>query len=107
MNWLGLVAGMAAVTYLPRMLPLVLLQKAQPPERLRRFMRLIPFAALGALIFPGIVTSTGSGHWEPAIAGALAACLLAWFRNNLMLAVAAGVGGALILNCLLQFGVSG
>ncbi len=105
MNWLGLVLGMAVVTYLPRMLPMVLLRNVQMPARLRLFMRLIPFAALGALIFPGILSSTGSGNWESAVGGGLAAFLLAWCNNNLVLVVAAGICGALLVNGLHATGI--
>ena len=100
MNWLGMILGMAAVTYFPRMLPLLLLRQVEPSIRWRRFMRQIPFAALGALVFPGILNSTGPGHWESAVIGGLAALLFAWQDSNLMLVVAAGIGGALFLSGL-------
>lgn len=100
MEWVVLVAGMALVTYLPRMLPLVLLRNSSLPAAVIRFMKFIPYAALAALIFPGVLNSTG-GQLEAAIAGTAAALWLAYLEVNLMLVVAGGIAGALFV--ILQF----
>ncbi|GIM48123.1 branched-chain amino acid transporter [Collibacillus ludicampi] len=89
--WL-LVIGMGLVTYLPRMLPMVLLQHVRFPPFLNRFFQLIPFAALGALIFPGILSSTGS--IASSIAGGVLSVVLAFFRANVMAVVLVGIMGA-------------
>lgn len=84
-----LVLGMGAVTYLPRMLPMVLLHNINLPRYWQRFLTFIPFAALGALIFPGIVESTeslGSG-----IFGLFVSILLAYFRANVIVVVFAAI----------------
>ncbi|HEX7056276.1 MAG TPA: AzlD domain-containing protein [Bacilli bacterium] len=80
-----IVLGMALVTYIPRMLPLVVLQHLKLPAFLRRQMELIPYAVLGALIFPGVLYSTAS-IWS-AVAGATVAVLLSLLRANLLLIV--------------------
>lgn len=100
MNLLFLILAMALVTYVPRMLPMVLLRQVSLPAYIRRFMQLIPYAALGALIFPGVLTSTGANHMEPAIVGSTVAVLLAWFGTNLILVVAGGIAGAWLMNLL-------
>lgn len=92
---------MALVTYIPRMLPMVLLQNVNLPSYVKQFMKLIPFAALGALIFPGVLNSTGANQIEPAIVGCSMAILLAWFEMNLIIVVAGGITGALVMNLLL------
>ena len=86
-----LILAMAAVTYIPRMLPLVLLQRTMLPPYMRRFMSFIPYAALGALIFPGVLHATGNGRLDAALAGCLAAVLLSWRGANLVLVIAGGI----------------
>ncbi len=100
MNLIYLVLAMAAVTYIPRMLPLVLLQNVSLPRYINRFMRFIPYAALGALIFPGVLNSVGTGHMEMAIAGCMAAILLSWFEMNLIFVIAGGIAVVFIMNVL-------
>ncbi|WP_031516071.1 AzlD domain-containing protein [Desulfofalx alkaliphila] len=89
-----LVIAMAIVTYLPRMLPMVLLSNIQLPPYLHTFFEFIPFAALGALIFPGILSSTGST--DSAMAGCIVAIAIAYCRLNLMFVVIGGILGVFV-----------
>lgn len=98
MDSIDLVLAMAAVTYIPRMVPMVLLQHVKLPPFMMRFMKLIPYAALGALIFPGIFTSAGANHFEAAMAGCSVSLLLAWLETNLIVVVAGGIAGAFVVN---------
>ena len=93
-----LVALMAVVTYLPRMLPMVMFRRFKFPPFWKRFLRFIPYAALSALVFPGFLTSTGNP--VSALAGGLAAFVLAWYRFNLMLIVLGGILGVMIWQSL-------
>ena len=95
-----LIIGMALVTFMPRMLPLVLLKDINLPPAVIRFMKFIPYAALAALIFPGVLNSTGESV-EAAVAGTLLAICLAYFELNLLLVVIGGIVGALLV--ILQF----
>lgn len=71
---------MAAVTYIPRMLPMVFLGDRELPPFWDSLFYYVPFAVLGALIFPGILSSTG--HLPSSLAGGAAAFALAlWGRN--------------------------
>lgn len=101
MDMIILVLAMAAVTYLPRMAPVTFLQHAVIPPVMRRFFRFIPYAALGALIFPGILTSAGPDHIPAALAGTVAAVVLALTTGNVMLVVAGGIGGVFAANLLM------
>jgi branched-subunit amino acid transport protein len=56
-NYLWLVAAMGAVTYIPRMLPLVCLANRRLPRWLTEWLDLVPAAILGALVAPGLFTS--------------------------------------------------
>jgi branched-subunit amino acid transport protein len=86
-----LVLAMGLVTYLPRLVPLVLFQNIPFTPFIRRFLQFIPFAALGSLIFPGVIHSTGDP--SSAIAGTLIAVGLAWFRANIILVVMGAIAG--------------
>ena len=55
MNLLLMILGMAFVTYLPRLLPALFLGRFEFPAWFERWLKSIPYAALGALIFPGIL----------------------------------------------------
>lgn len=89
--WL-LVLFMGVVTFVPRMLPLTFLNNIRLPRFLNSFLRFIPFAALGALIFPGILSSTG--NINSALVGGMASLLLAFWRVNITLVVFGGILGA-------------
>lgn len=50
-----LILGMSLVTYLPRVLPLLLFKNFQLPELVLRWLNYIPTAILAALLFPNIL----------------------------------------------------
>jgi branched-subunit amino acid transport protein len=82
---------MGAVTYIPRMLPFVLLRDMDLPPRVSAFMRFIPCAALSALVFPKALYSAGSP--ESAAAGCAVSVVLALLRLNIMVVVLGGIAG--------------
>lgn len=47
-----LIAGMAAVTYIPRAVPLLMLASRSPNPSLMRFLEMIPPSVLAALLAP-------------------------------------------------------
>lgn len=49
-----IILGMGVVTYLPRVIPLTLLEKIELPPFLQECLKNVPYAILGALIFPGV-----------------------------------------------------
>jgi branched-subunit amino acid transport protein len=83
-----MVMGMAFVTYLPRTLPLLLGSEVRLPLWLERWLKLVPYAALGALIFPGILTVDPNRPWI-GILGGIAAAAAAWKWKNFVIALAA------------------
>lgn len=88
-EYLLLILGMALVTYIPRMLPLVVLSDFDLSPFWRRFLNFIPPAALSALIFPGILTATESS--ETAILGGIVAAIMAYHKFNLLIIVLAAI----------------
>ncbi len=57
-NIMFLVFAMAAVTYIPRLIPFLLLTNKQVPKRVDAFLKCIPVAAIGALIIPSVFNAT-------------------------------------------------
>ena len=76
------IAVMALVTYLIRMLPLVIFRKKIENRFIRSFLYYIPYAVLAAMTFPAVFSSTGSVL--SAVAGLIVALLLAFFEKGLL-----------------------
>ncbi|MDN4075686.1 MULTISPECIES: AzlD domain-containing protein [Fictibacillus] len=87
---LWMIAGMGVVTYLPRVLPLVLINADRIPPRLQRILKNVPFAILGALIFPGILHINEDSMWF-GLLGACVAGAAAYLNWNIILVVLSSV----------------
>lgn len=82
---------MALVTYIPRLLPMVLPERIKFPGWLDRWLQQVPYAALGALIFPGVLTSIdGQRPWLGLLGGA-AAGLLALAGLNILIVLTGAI----------------
>ncbi len=79
---LAAVLLMAMVTYLPRVLPLAIFKNKIRSRFLTAFLSYVPYAVLGAMIFPDILTSTG--HLTSAAAGLVIASVMAYFERGLL-----------------------
>ncbi|MCD5406626.1 MAG: AzlD domain-containing protein [Desulfotomaculum sp.] len=97
-NLWWIVLAMALVTYIPRLLPLVFLNNIYLPPFVNSFLQFIPFAALGALVFPGILYSTG--NIASAIAGSIIAIVLAYLNLNIVIVVIGGILGVVVWEIL-------
>lgn len=73
---------MALVTYIPRVLPLVLFRKEIKSIYIKTFLKYVPYAVLGSLTFPDILYST-QNH-VTAIFGTLVALFLAYKEKSLV-----------------------
>lgn len=80
----------AAANYLLRVVPFFLSAGDKLPPYLKRFLDYMPVTALGALIFPGVISSFPQ-HPEAGIAGVAAAAIAAWFSEGLILPVFASI----------------
>ena len=89
------ILGMGLVTYFPRMLPVLLIDRFAPPAWLNRWLKSIPYAALGALIFPGILT-VDPVPWV-GVMGGLVAVTLAFLRQNIILVIFGAIGTAILV----------
>ena len=89
-SYLPLILGMMAVTYLPRLLPLVILSERPLHPLLRRFFLYIPYTALGALIVRG-ATGAEPGMTVATVAGIGVAAICSWVRGGLVTSVLASI----------------
>lgn len=89
LKYVILIFAMGLVTFIPRMIPMVLLNGVKLPSRLKTFLDFIPFAALGALIFPGVLSSTGDT--TSAVWGLVVVIALSLAKLNVMIVVAGGI----------------
>lgn len=53
-----IILGMMGVTYIPRLIPFLVISRIHIPPRLDAFLKCIPAAAIGALIIPGVFSAT-------------------------------------------------
>ena len=73
---------MAGVTYLIRVLPMIIFKKKIENRLIRSFLYYIPYAVLAAMTFPAILESTASPI--SAAVGLLAALVIAWLDWGLL-----------------------
>lgn len=88
-----MIAAMGMVTYIPRMLPFVMLNGRELPPFLQRVLKNIPYAILGALIFPGVLYIQEDIRF--GVVGAVSAFVLAYLGANIMVII---VGAIVILS---------
>ncbi len=93
---LVMILGMAILTYLPRVLPAFLLEKMTLNRRAEKFLRLIPYTAMAALIFPGILTVDPDNAAIGAVGG-LVAVAVAWLKPSVPLVVLFSVLAAMLM----------
>lgn len=79
---LAYIVVMAGVTYLIRLLPLLLIRGEITNNFIRSFLHYVPYVTLSLMIFPAVLHSTA--HPESAAAGAGAAVLLSLRKGNLI-----------------------
>ena len=81
-----MILGMAVVTYIPRAVPLTFLEGRELPPSIQNVLRNIPYAVLGALIFPAILFIQEGNIWFGVI-GAAAAFGIAFTGANVIFVV--------------------
>ena len=91
-----LILGLAIVTFIPRVIPAVLMDKMSFGPKTEKFLRLIPYTAMAALIFPGVL-SVDSSKPIVGIVGVLAAALLAWRKRPVMVCVLAAIAVVFVM----------
>lgn len=91
--------SMALVTYVPRLLPFVLIDKMRFSPRMERFLCLIPYTAMAALVFPGVLSADASRPWVGLLGGA-AAAVLGLRKHSAIVCVLAAVAVVFLLQLI-------
>jgi len=73
----------ALATFLVRALPYYASFLDKLPRFLSRSLRLLPIAALGPLIFPGVILDF-QGYWYAGLIGILCAAFIAYRKNSMI-----------------------
>ncbi|MBK3494871.1 AzlD domain-containing protein [Viridibacillus sp. YIM B01967] len=81
-----MIIGMAIVTYIPRAIPLTFLEGKELPPIISGILQNIPYAILGAMIFPAILMIK-EGDILFGLIGAVAAFAIAFAGANVILVV--------------------
>ena len=78
MDYISLtIPGCAVVTFIPRLIPALFVDKLNFSPKFEKFLNLIPYTALAALICPGVLT-VDTQLWYIGLIGAVVAAGLAW-----------------------------
>jgi len=91
-----MILGMAIVTYIPRALLAVVIHRLKFSPKVEKFLRLIPYTAMAALIFPGVITVDASRP-EIGIVGGTVAGILAWLRCPVIVCVVAAIATDMLI----------
>lgn len=83
---IAMILGMFIVTMLPRLIPVFIVEKVQFRPWVNRWLLAIPYAALGALIFPGVLSVVPDRPFV-GLLGGLIAILLSLFGLNVVFVV--------------------
>lgn len=90
------IIGCALVTFIPRLIPALFIDKLDFSPKVDKFLNLIPYTALAALICPGVLT-VDNQLWYIGLIGAIVAAGLAWKKVPL--------GAIVILTVVILIGV--
>ena len=88
--------GMTLVTYIPRAIPAALSSRMKFSPKVEKFLKLIPYTAMAAIIFPGVLTADAT---NPAfgMAGAIVALGLGLKKCSVMVCVLGAVATEFLL----------
>ena len=87
---------MALVTYIPRALPLTLYRKKIKSQLLNSFLYYVPYAVLGAMVFPAILYSTQSTR--ASVVGLIVAVILAFLEKDLLVVAIGSIAAVYIFS---------
>ena len=93
---------MAAVTYLIRMLPLVLFKKEITSPFVKSFLYYVPYACLAAMTFPAILTATAGGILS-GLAGLIVALIAAYKEKSLLTVALFACAAVFVTERIMEF----
>lgn len=95
-----IILGMSIVTYLPRVLPVFILDKIKLSSKFEDVLSAIPYATLGSLLFPGILSVDQNLPLVGLLGGAIA-LLLSYLKLNMTTIICGSVIGVILLKLLI------
>lgn len=98
-NLILIILGMSVVTLIPRWLPVFFVGRFKLPNWVNQWLNNIPYAALGALIFPGIL-SVDKGIPGIGLVGGIIAASFAFFRFNTFFVIFGSIFAVMIAKTL-------
>ena len=98
-NFLLYLAVMAGVTYLLRLLPMLLIRKKITNRFIRSFLYYIPYSVLSVMAVPAIFHATS--YVLSGIAAAVIAVILAYCKRSLITVAAGSALTALIMEIII------
>ncbi len=101
-DWIYILA-MAGVTYLVRMLPLVLLKKEIKNRFLRSFLYYVPYACLACMTVPAVFFSTT--YVLGAAAGFFVALFLSYREKSLIVVALAACAAVFVTERIIEWGM--
>lgn len=90
---------MAGVTYLVRVIPLILFKKKITNRFLNSFLHYVPYAVLAAMTFPAILYATSS--IVSGVVGLITALILAYFGRSLLTVALGACTSVLIVELIM------
>ena len=94
-----LIIGLMIVTYIPRLLPFILISNKKLPSKLTSFLEYVPYAALGALIIPGALTSVSGQPFATSV-GLTFALIYSYFKGGMIITVIGGILATYIVSAI-------
>lgn len=91
-----MILGMSLATYIPRGLPALLLDKVAISPKIEGVLYAIPYAALSALIFPGILSVDQTNPIVGIVGGGIA-LILACFKLPIIYVISGAVLGVVLI----------
>ncbi len=96
MEKIAVIVGMAIVTFIPRVLPLL-----KPLKREPVFLKYIPVAVFSSLVFPELLLSDqGTLTFDSETLAGIAAFIVAWKTRNLLVTMIAAIAVLYVLTTL-------
>ncbi len=105
MYFITMIAIMAVVTYLIRMLPLAVFRKKIKSQLALNFLYYVPYAVLSAMTIPAVFTSCGDSTAAviSSVIGLCTAFVLAYFERGLLTVAVSACGAAFLTDIIVGF----
>lgn len=92
---------MALITYLCRVLTLVLVRKKIKSRFFRSLLEYLPYGVLTAMVFPAVLYSTSSFYF--ALVGMIVAIILSLFKRGLLTVALSATAAVFIVELIMRF----